>query len=89
MGNSPFLCDLHANEGIFGIGGHLPPMDSPRANMAPGGPRYLKFGIQVDFGLFYHPVLEFLESEVIYLRYDLREKIWLPEDLLSSNSVHR
>ena len=33
-----------------------------------------KFVIEVDFDLFYHPVLELLKSEVIYLRYDLQEK---------------
>ena len=39
----------------------------------------LKFSKQVRFDLFYHSVLEFLKSEVISLRYELREKLQLPE----------
>ena len=85
---STFLCDLHAIQGIFAIGGHLPPMDSPRETTAPRVPRSFKFGIQVDFGLIYHSVLEFLKSEVICLRYDLREELRLPGHLRASNLVY-
>ena len=70
---STFLCDLHAIQGIFAIGGHLPPIDSLRETTAPRALRTFKSGIQVDFGLIYYSVLEFLKLEVICLQRTPRE----------------
>ena len=55
--------------------------------MAPRVPTTIKFGIQVDFGLFCHKLLEFLKLEVI--NHDLREKLRLLEYMQPSNAVYR
>eukprot|EP00088_Acartia_fossae_P051810 TRINITY_DN5827_c0_g1_i9.p1 TRINITY_DN5827_c0_g1~~TRINITY_DN5827_c0_g1_i9.p1 ORF type:complete len:147 (+),score=0.03 TRINITY_DN5827_c0_g1_i9:123-563(+) len=62
---------------------------TPRGSTAPRALTTFKFGILVDFGFLYHIVLEFLESEVIYFRYDLREVPRLPGHLETLNSRHR
>ena len=46
-------------------------------------------GKQVDFTLLYPSELKFLKSEIICLRYDLREVLRLPGHLETSNVVNR
>ena len=48
-----FRALLSQTVGIFEIRGHLAPIAPPREIKAPRAPTNIKFGIQVDFGLFY------------------------------------
>ena len=66
-----------------------PPTLPPRGSAAPKAPRKSKFGLQVQFSMLYPSALEFLKSEVPYLRYDLREVLQLSEHLVNQNSVFR
>ena len=83
------LDDLPISFGIFEIGGLLPPIWPPRGSAALRAPRKSKFGLQVHFRMLYPLALEFLKSEVICLRHDLREVLQLPAHLGSPNSVYR
>ena len=81
--------DLPIIFGIFEIGGNLSPILSPRGSTAPRALRKFKIGEQVDLSLFNPSTLKFLKSEVICLRYDLREVLRVPGHLESSKLVFR